>query len=63
VPIFRPKLAVSDTIAHYSYDTAGDAWSVVLLGLELSEIDSSEALDRRVVVPLRAAVTDHSIQL
>jgi len=63
LPHFRPKLAVGGTVAHYAYDAAGEVWSVVLLGLELGEIDSPEALDRRIVVPLRAAASDHSIQL
>lgn len=63
LPHFRPKPAVGGTVAHYSYDAAGEVWSIVLLGLELGEIDSPESLDRRVVGPLRAAAADHSIQL
>jgi hypothetical protein len=62
-PNFRPALAVGGGVAHYSYDVAGEVWSVVLLGLELGEIDSPEGLERRVVGPLRAAATDHAIQL
>jgi len=63
LPHFHAKLAVGGTIARYSYDSAGDVWSVVLLGFELGEIDSPEGLERRVVVPLRAAATEHSIAL
>jgi hypothetical protein len=58
-----PKLAVGGAAAHYTYDAAGEVWPIVLLGLELGEINSPAALDSRVVVPLRAAATDHSLQL
>jgi hypothetical protein len=63
LPRFAPKLTVGGAIAHYNYDVAGEVWSVVLLGLELGEIDTPEALERRVVGPLRAAAAAHSIQL
>jgi hypothetical protein len=63
LPRFRPKLSVGGAIAHYSYEEAGEIWSVPLLGYELCEIDFPEALDRCVASPLRAAAVECSIQL
>jgi hypothetical protein len=63
LPRFQPKLAVDGAASRYSYDAAGETWSVVLLGVELGQIDSLETLNLRVVGPLRAAAAEHSIQL
>jgi len=62
-PHFSQELAVNGSLARYEYDKAGEVWSAVLIGFELGEIDSSEALDRLVVSPLRADAAAHSIEL
>jgi hypothetical protein len=63
LPHFRPKLRMGGDIAYYDYDVPGERWSVVLLGLEIGDIDSSGTLHQRVIAPLRAAASERAIQL
>lgn len=61
-PRYTPQLVVNGDVSQYSYDVAGEMWSVLALGMELGTIDSPNALERRVVSPLLAAARERSIQ-
>lgn len=62
-PHFDPTPTVGGTLSHYFFNSAGELWSVLLVGRELGDIDSPAALEQRVVSPLTTAARERSIQL